>query len=138
MRFTGSQIKTTSTAFKARQNGCISKLAKTDINEKFAIFRLLGTRPSRASHLRPKFSCDVLLLTQITEKIFEGEPLQHINMLMNLVSHLKKFANLNLNYGHLDGSFLQIYIYSDASFPTKHGQTSQYVNISFFAHINTF
>lgn len=104
------------------QRQYIDRLDALKQNATFDDFRSLRAKLMWVVHTRPDIACAASFLAQSTMKSFDATKIHLVN---RIIRHLKKTADLQLQYPKLDVETLSVVVYVDSSFNNREGNRSQ-------------
>jgi hypothetical protein len=107
------EINTEEDGFRLHQQRYIKKLSTLHDLSPFKECRSLRAKLSWVTNTRPDISCAVAQSAQVTEKLYDEEPLKYTKVLNGIVKHLRKASSLVLKYPKLDIDKLKLRVYSD-------------------------
>ena len=122
MRFSGVYVDKCDNGFEINQRAYIERLEPISLDADYVQLRLARAKLSWLAHSRPDICALLSKLVQVTEKSFHKT---HVKTFNSTVKYLHSSKNSTLCIRKLDLDTLHIRTFSDPSFATNRGHTSQ-------------
>lgn len=123
--FTGLSITNHEDEYIIHQKEYISRLKPLNAFSNFSNFQSLRTQLAWAKNSKPNIVCHVVILKQVTNDLFSANKKYFFKLINAVLSHLKKYLNLELKFPKLEKDLLRSTVYSNASITKNWDKTSQ-------------
>jgi hypothetical protein len=124
-KYVGVEVETKENEFLLHQNSYLKRLVPLAAESSFKAFSSFRQNLRWLVSTRPDIACAVGMATQVTQQMFEKNPVEEVKAVNRVLTYLKKNPSMPLRYPKLQKESLTLQVFSDASFANSRDGTSQ-------------